>query len=136
MAGMAKNIWIIANWKSNKNIAESLDWVSKVGPQIPKRDPSAGSGLKVVVCPTFVCLEEVKKAISVGHFSLVVGAQDLSPFSEGAYTGEEAGRILKDVVDFSILGHSERRKNFGESDEIIARKVEQALDNNITPLVC
>lgn len=126
-----KNIWIVANWKSNKTIQEALDWISKVGPQIPKSE-----NLKVVVCPTFNALSEVKKAITVGNFPIMVGSQDLSPFSEGAYTGEEAARILKDVIDLSILGHSERRKNFGETNEMIAQKVKQALDNGITPLVC
>ena len=128
---MNKTLWIIANWKSNKTISEALDWISKVGPQVPKTD-----NLKVVVCPTFVCLEEVKKAIQVGNFPIMVGSQDLSPFSEGAYTGEEAAKILKDVIELSILGHSERRKNFGETDEMVSQKVKQALDNQITPLVC
>lgn len=128
---MSKQIWVIANWKSNKNVAEALDWVSKAGPNLPKRDD-----LRVVVCPTFVCLEEVEKAIQAGNFPLMVGSQDLSAFDTGAYTGEEAGKILKDFVNLSILGHSERRQNFSETDEMIANKTQQALENNIVPLVC
>lgn len=131
MAGLGKNIWIVANWKSDKTIAEALDWVSKVGPQIPKNE-----NLKVVVCPTFSCLSEIKKTITVGNFPLMIGSQDLSPFGVGAYTGEESAELLRDLVDLSILGHSERRKNFGETDEMVAQKVKQAIDNNITPLVC
>ena len=131
MAGGEKNIWIIANWKSNKTIAEALDWVSTVGPQIPKQE-----NLKVVVCSTFTALSEVKKAITVGNFPLMVGSQDLSSFGVGAYTGEVAAELLKDLVGFSILGHSERRQNFKEDDEMNAKKVVQALQNNITPLVC
>lgn len=126
-----KNIWIIANWKSNKTIAEALDWVSKVGPNIPKQE-----NLKVVVCPTFSCLSEVAKAVKVGNFPMMVGSQDLSPFSDGAYTGEESASLLKELVSLSILGHSERRQNFGETDEIIAKKAAQAIQNNIIPLVC
>ena len=126
-----KNIWIVANWKSNKTIAEALDWVGQVGPKIEKRE-----NVKVVVCPSFVDVEEVKKAIMVGNYPLIVGSQDLSPYDAGEYTGEEAARILKDVIDFAILGHSERREKFSETDEMIAEKVKQALDNNITPLVC
>lgn len=126
-----KNIWIIANWKSNKTIAEALDWVSKVGPEIPKKD-----NLKVVVCPTFSCLSEVKKAIQVGNFPLMVGAQDLSPFGVGAYTGEEAAVYLKKFVEIAIVGHSERRQNFLETDEMVVKKTEQAMQNNITALVC
>lgn len=126
-----KNIWIIANWKSNKTIVEALDWVAQVGSEIPKNER-----LKVVVCPTFSALSEVKKAITVGNFPLLVGAQDLSPFGVGAFTGEESAGLLNQLIDLAILGHSERRKNFCETDEIIAQKTGQALQNKITPLVC
>ncbi|MBI3109667.1 triosephosphate isomerase [Candidatus Daviesbacteria bacterium] len=129
--GVKKNIWIIANWKSNKNITEALDWVAKVGPQLPKNE-----NLKIVICPTFSALSEVKKAVTVGNFPMMVGSQDLSPFGTGAYTGEESAELLKDLVDLSILGHSERKKNFNETDEMVAKKVEQAINNKIIPLVC
>jgi triosephosphate isomerase (TIM) len=128
---MNKNIWIIANWKSNETIEEALHWVSTVGPKIPKRD-----NIKVVVCPTFVSIEEVKKEVLIGNYPLMVGSQDLSPFDVGAYTGEEPASMLKQYIGLSILGHSERRKNFGETDELIAQKVVQAVDNEIIPLVC
>ncbi len=131
MVWRMKNIWIVANWKSNKNIAEALDWVSKVGPELPKRE-----NLKVVVCSPFSCLSEIKKTIIVGGYPIMVGSQDLSPFDIGAYTGEEAAHLLKDLIDISIIGHSERRQNFFESDEIVSKKAEQALKNSITPLVC
>lgn len=131
MAGLDKNIWIIANWKSNKTISEALDWVSKVGPQLPKKD-----NLKIVVCPTFSALSEIKKTITVGNFPLLVGAQDLSPFGKGAYTGEEPAELLNQLISLVILGHSERRHNFSETDEMVVKKMKQALGNNITPLVC
>lgn len=126
-----KHLWIVANWKSNKNISEATDWVSQVGPNIPK-EPN----LKVVVCPPFLDIEEVKKTILVGNFPLEVGSQDLSPFDIGAHTGEEAAKILAQLVTFSIVGHSERRREFGETDQMISDKVKQALDNGITPILC
>lgn len=129
MAGKVK--WIIANWKSNKNIAEALAWVDTVGPQLPRRE-----NLKIVVCPTFTDIEEVKKAVMVGNYPLMVGAQDLSEFDSGPYTGEECARILKDLVDLAIIGHYERRKNFNETDEVVAEKTKRALEHNIIPLVC
>ena len=101
MAGLDKNIWIIANWKSNKTISEALDWVSQVGPKVPKKD-----NLKIVVCPTFSSLSEVKKAITVGNFPILLGAQDLSPFGAGAYTGEESAGLLNQLVELAIFGHS------------------------------
>lgn len=131
MAGGAKNLWVIANWKSNKTIAEALEWISLVGSKLERRP-----NLKVVVCPPFTDVEEVKKSVKVGNFPLIVGVQDLSPFDVGAYTGEEAATILKDFVELAILGHSERRQNFGETDETVAEKVKQAIEHNIIPLVC
>lgn len=123
--------WIIANWKSNKTIAEALDWIAEVGPKIPKKD-----NLKIVVCPDFSSLSEVKKAITVSNFPILLGVQDLSPFGMGAYTGEESAQLLTGLIEIAILGHSERRKNFGETDEMVAEKTKQALENHITPLVC
>ncbi|MCL4366914.1 triose-phosphate isomerase [Patescibacteria group bacterium] len=128
---MNKDIWVIANWKSNKTIEEALAWVEEVGPKIPKKPT-----LTVVVCPSFVALEEVKKAVLVGGYPLLVGSQDLSPFEEGPYTGEDAAKQLAGVIDLAILGHSERRKNFGETVEMVTEKVTRALEVGITPLVC
>lgn len=131
MVGGVKNLWIIANFKSNKTIQEALEWVDIVGPRLERR-----SNVKVVVCPLILDVEEVKKAVLVGNYPLVVGSQDLSPFDTGSFTGEEPARLLKEVIDFTILGHSERRQNFGETDQMIANKVKEAKENSITALVC
>jgi triosephosphate isomerase (TIM) len=126
-----KILWIIANWKSNKTLVEALEWVEEVGPSIEKRDY-----LKVVVCPPFEYLEEVQKAIKIGNYPLMVGSQDLSPFPEGSFTGEESAQMLKQFVSLAILGHSERRQNFHETDQLVAKKVLEAKKNEIIPLVC
>lgn len=126
-----KNIWVIANWKSNKNIKEALEWLDVVGPKIPRKE-----NLKVVVCPPFTDIEEVKKNVLVSNYPIMVGAQDLSPFESGPYTGEESARILAELVDLAVLGHSERRQNFGETDETVAKKTLEAQKQQIIPLVC
>lgn len=126
-----KNLWIIANWKANKTLPEALVWVDSVGPKLHLNDD-----IKVVVCPDFLALEEVGKKIKVGNFPILVGAQDLSPFTEGPYTGEEPARALSGFVSVAILGHSERRQGFGETDKMVAEKTDQALKYGIFPLVC
>lgn len=128
---MNKNIWIIANWKSNKTIQEALQWVDVVGPNLERRP-----NIKVVICPPFTDIEEVKKAVVVGNYPIIVGSQDISPQDSGPYTGEESARILCDLVDIAILGHFERRSEFGETDQMVAQKVEECKKYNITPLVC
>lgn len=124
-------MWIIANFKSYKSISESVEWISIVGPKLEKRED-----LNVVVCPSFSAIEQVKKAIQVGNYPLMVGSQDLSSLPAGPFTGEESAKNLASFISLSILGHSERRTNFNETDEMVAKKVTQAKENNILPLVC
>lgn len=126
-----KQTWVIANWKSHKTISESLSWLESVGPRI-EQSPNT----KVIICPVFSSLSAVKEAIVSANYPLEIGSQDISPFGIGAYTGEEPAEILKDLVSLSIIGHSERRKLFTETDRLIAEKANQALKSNILPLVC
>lgn len=123
--------WIIANWKSHKTVPEALEWVRRVGEKIDVR-----KNVKVVVCPQFEAIPEVKKEIMVGNLPLLVGAQDISPFPMGAYTGEESASSLKLFITLCIIGHSERRRYFGESDQLVADKVRMAREEGIIPLVC
>lgn len=124
-------MWLVVNFKANKNLKETLDWIDAVGPSLPKSD-----SLKIVACPSFTALSEAKKAILVGNYPIILGSQDLSSFPPGAYTGEEPAKFLSEFIELSILGHSERRTNFGETDKIVAKKVSQAFENSIIPLVC
>jgi len=126
-----KNLWIVANWKSNMSLQEALDWLSVVGPKLEKKDE-----IKVVVCPRFSLLEEMAKEIKVGNYPVILGAQNLSAFDVGAYTGEEPASLLKEFITLSILGHSERRTNFGETDEVVSQKVDQAMAQGLMPLLC
>lgn len=126
-----KHLWIIANWKSNKTLPEALAWIDETGPKLHLL-----SNIEVVVCPDFLSIEEVAKRIKVGNFPIIVGSQDLSPHPPGAYTGEEAAKVLSGFVKLSILGHSERRQNLSETDEMVANKVVQAKNAGILPLVC
>lgn len=129
--GETKKIWIIANWKSNLSLSESLDWINKVGPQLNNRED-----LQVVVCSRFSALAELKQEIQTANYPIVLGSQDLSPFGIGSFTGEEPAELLKELVTMSIIGHCERREKFGETDEMIAEKVKQAQVSGIEPILC
>lgn len=90
---------------------------------------------KVVICPSFVLLPTTASEISKLE-GVELGAQDVSKFEEGQYTGEVSAKMLKDFVSYVIVGHSERRKHFGETDGDIALKIEQCLKHELTPIVC
>ncbi len=123
--------WIIANWKSNKTLTESIAWVEEVGHKIENRP-----NLKVVVCPSFVALGEVAHTIKVGHFPLMVGAQNVSRFEGGAHTGEVAATQLVGVASMVMVGHSERRTEEDETDDEIALKIQLAQRVGLMPLLC
>jgi len=123
--------YIIANWKSNKVLSDATDWVEKVGPQLTKNEE-----VTTIVCPPSLYLEEISKAVQVLGSDLKVGSQNISAFPFGSYTGEETAEMVKQFGDYSIVGHSERRKNFAETDEIVGDKVTRALEAGLIPIFC
>lgn len=113
------------------NIKEAIDWIDLVGPLIPRKEH-----LKVGVCCGFTEISEVRTRVLVGNYPILVGSQDLSPFREGPFTGEESAKELKGLADLAILGHSERREYFHETDDLIAKKTKRAMEAGILPLLC
>lgn len=129
-----KKTFIIANWKSNKTESEAKDWLSKVS---TFKDPTLNlSDKEIIVCPSLVDLSAMKKIIDEQILPIKLGAQDISPFDEGAYTGETNGKQIREFAQFVLIGHSERRKNFGENDEILFKKVDLAGKYGLTPIFC
>jgi triosephosphate isomerase (TIM) len=118
---------IIGNWKANKTRREAEAWFKTY------RDGMRGENSKheLVIAPPFPLLELVSQS------ELTVAVQDLSPFPPGSYTGAVPAYTLLDYqVRYAIVGHSERRQYFHETHQDVAKKVEQALENGITPVVC
>lgn len=117
--------FVIANWKMNpaslNEVAKLISGLNKIQ---PKKD------VEVILCPSFVHLPLIKSRFPLG-------AQDVFIGETGAFTGEVSPLMLKKLgAQYVIIGHSERRINLGESDELIARKIESALRNKLQPILC
>lgn len=126
---------IIANWKSHKTVHEVKEWIEAFVATAP-RVQDAASQMQVLIAPSFPYLSEVQSAVASLH-NVAVAAQDVSQFPLGAYTGAVAAQQLASLkIQYCLVGHSERRKYFGETHQTVAQKVELLLDQGITPIVC
>jgi len=119
--------YLIGNWKSNKTTEEAESWIE----QVKKAALLANPKLTVVLCPAYTQLMLFKN----NYPELTLGVQTLSPYPDGTYTGAVSARMLDGIANFAILGHSERRGHFGETDQVVARQVEQAMSEQMTPIV-
>ncbi|UCC59634.1 MAG: triose-phosphate isomerase [Dehalococcoidia bacterium] len=120
---------IAGNWKMNTSTSEATELVKAM-----KKKLVSITGVDKVLCPPFVSLSLVKDLIK--GTSIKLGAQNMHYERSGAYTGEISPVMLSGLCSFVILGHSERRALFEESDQIVNKKVQAALDLQLTPIVC
>lgn len=130
-----KKLLLVANWKSNKTIKESEEWLHGFHEKFFSEDPDL-KDKEIIICPSFTVLEHVNYCLKNLNLPIQLGAQNISPFYDGAYTGEVNGKQLKDLVKYVIIGHSERRDNFGEQDKMLEKKVEMANNAGIEPIFC
>ncbi|MDH2444413.1 triose-phosphate isomerase [Amnibacterium sp. CER49] len=127
---------IAGNWKMNLDHLQAIALVQKLAwtLQDSGHDPKA---VEVAVFPPFTDLRSVQTLIAAERFELALGAQDLSPYESGAYTGDVSGAFLKALAAaYVIVGHSERRAMHGETDEIVNAKALAALKHDLVPVVC
>jgi triosephosphate isomerase len=120
---------IAGNWKMNKTAAEAVQFVREI-----RHGLNQIEGVDSVVCPPFVALPAVHDALQATRIG--VGAQNMYFEESGAFTGECAPNMLTPFCQYVILGHSERRAYFGETDEGVNRKIKAALAHGLTPMIC
>lgn len=131
--------YLIANWKSTKNIINVNEWVDGFNKllKVNKKllDKLDNDELKIIICPSYQLISLVKEKIFKNK-NLNLGSQDVSFFEQGNYTGEVSAQNLKQLINYSIVGHSERRKYLKETDNVIDQKVQILKDYSIEPILC
>ncbi len=120
---------IAGNWKMNKTAAEAVAFVREI-----RHGLNNVEGVERVVCPPFIALPAVHDALQ--GTKIGVGAQNMHYEASGAFTGECAPAMLTPYCDYVILGHSERRAYFNETDDGVNKKIKAALAHGLTPIVC
>ena len=121
--------FIAGNWKMNKTVAEGVALAAGL-----KETLAGVADMELAVCPTATVLSAVRDVLAGSNIG--VGAQNMYWEASGAFTGEISPSMVKELAEYVIIGHSERRQFFGETDETVNRKLKAALAYGITPIVC
>ncbi|SDL36432.1 triosephosphate isomerase [Clostridium cochlearium] len=120
---------IAGNWKMHNTVDEAVKLVEELIPKVKE------AKCEVVVCPPFICLPKIRE-ITEGT-NIKVGAQNMYFEEKGAFTGEISPIMLEKLnIDYVIIGHSERRQYFGETDETVNKKIKAAFEHNLIPILC
>jgi triosephosphate isomerase len=125
-----REVVVAANWKMHTTPPDAGELARTIAARTRE------AGVTRVICPPYVCLAAVGAALAEADPDVAVGAQDVHHELAGAYTGEVSAPMLMDLATWVIVGHSERRRDAGQTDELIGRKVGRALDAGLRPILC
>jgi len=126
---------IAGNWKMYKTTAEAAQFVEELGRLVQSKQHTRAP--EVVLCAPFTALQATRQAVLAQEVDFIVAAQNMESREEGAYTGEVSPRMLEDIeIRWVVLGHSERRQYYNETDATVAEKTKVALLHGMTPIVC
>lgn len=120
---------IVANWKANKTIQETTEWVSQA-----KLELESIKDVEVVICPSFTSIPTLNQLLAGS--SIKIGAQNVSDHPSGAFTGEVSAELLSGLASYCIVGHSERRRLYNEKESDSSEKINRLLEFKITPILC
>ena len=124
--------YILANWESHKTLAEAEAWLMEF-----LRLHTPAPDWQIIITPPVIYLQPLAQILQEQKTDNVsLACQDISPFPFGSYTGEIAAEMLRDLIDFAMLGHSERRRYCHETNQDIANKVSEAFAAKIQPILC
>lgn len=124
-------VFLVANLKSYKTQKEASDWLEV----FRNIDVNLLEQKLVIVCPPFTLLEFFKSNFALNNLNVKIGAQNISPFEEGPYTGEVNAKQIKEFADYVLIGHSERRSNFSETEVILKEKINRAIEVGLEPIL-
>jgi triosephosphate isomerase len=131
---MKRRPMIAGNWKMHLTHFEAIKLTQQLGYELGEPDLAR---VELVLCPPFTSLRTVQTLIESDNYEFGLGAQNMHPEAEGAFTGEVSPVMLKALrVRYVIIGHSERRQHFDESDEVVSSKVRSALAHELVPILC
>jgi triosephosphate isomerase (TIM) len=125
-----RDVIVAGNWKMHTTPADAGDLALTIAAR------TRVQGVTRVICPPFVCLAAVRDALSESDPDVAIGAQNVHHELQGAYTGEVSAPMLAGLATWVIVGHSERRRDAGETDALVGRKLGRAIDAGLRPILC
>ena len=123
---------LVANWKENGLLEETRNWFN----QMVENKQLLDQNTQIVVCPPLTSLQFLSWNVNNKGLPIAIGTQDISRFEEGKHTGEVSVKMVKELATYVIVGHSERRADLGETDEIVSQKAKLANSQGLKTIVC